>query len=108
MGAALIAFALSPGTVEEIVFAIANLPRSAIGYLSGTLICPTQYDLSEIKNKVWYSLMLISVFGLLITSFAFLVVESPVLKILFVGFTFLLLIALYLRSIDDSITSNDC
>jgi len=95
-------------TLEEINFSIRNFPKSIIAYLSGTLICPTQYDLSEVKNKVWYLLMLISIFGLLITSLTFLIIDSPVLKTLFVGFTIILLFALYLRSIDKSITSNDC
>ena len=94
--------------IRDIEFAIANFPRVLLANISGTLICPAQYDLSEVKNKVWYILMLISVLGLLFVTFAFLIIDSPILKIFFVIFSFLLIIAFYLRSIDDTINSNNC
>ena len=110
MGAliSLILIGIGPKGFDEMVFALENFPKALIGYLSGTISCPILYDMSEVKNKVWYILMVISTFGLLFVTFLFFIIESPVLKIFFVLFILMLIISFYLRSVDHSINSNNC
>jgi uncharacterized membrane protein YfcA len=93
--------------IEEISFIFDNFFRVLFANLAGTIICPAHLELCNIKNKLWYILMLVGVIGLLIVSLALLGIDSPILKIFFVFFLIILIIAFYLRATDDTITSNN-